>query len=63
MGATLQREHWNGQPTYLGDLFRVSKMRDEKTLAAVCKLWTPQLVPRIQTPAAVEPQARLSDEQ
>ena len=30
MSATLQREHWNGQPTHLGDLFRVSKMRDEK---------------------------------
>ena len=40
MSATLQREHWNGQPTYLGDLFRVSKMRDEKQLVAVCKLWT-----------------------
>jgi len=25
MSATLQREHWNGQPTYLGDLFRVSR--------------------------------------
>ena len=25
MTATLQREHWNGQPTYLGDLFRVSR--------------------------------------
>ena len=29
--ATLQREHWNGQPTYLGDL------------AAACKLWTHNL--------------------
>jgi hypothetical protein len=36
MTATLQREHWNGQPTYLGDLFRVSKMRQEKQLVAVC---------------------------
>ena len=43
MSATLQREHWNGQPIYLGDLFRVSKMRGEKTLAAVCKLWTHNL--------------------
>ena len=43
MPATLQREHWNGQPTYPGDLFRVSKMRDEKELAAVCKLWTHHL--------------------
>ena len=42
MSATLQREHWNGQPTHLGDLFRVSKMRDEKTLVAVCKLWSAQ---------------------
>ena len=33
MSATLQREHWNGQPTYLGDLFRVSKMRGEKQLS------------------------------
>jgi hypothetical protein len=40
MSATLQREHWNGQPTHLGDLFRVSKMRGDKQLAAVCKLWT-----------------------
>ena len=29
------------QPThYLGDLFRVSKTRGDKTLGAVCKLWT-----------------------
>jgi hypothetical protein len=40
MTATLQREHWNGQPTYLGDLFRVSKTRGDKMLGAVCKLWT-----------------------
>jgi hypothetical protein len=40
MSATLQREHWNGQPTYLGDLFRVSKMRGEKQLDAVSKRWT-----------------------
>ena len=40
MTATLQREHWNNQPTYLGDLFRVSKARGDKTLSAVCKLWT-----------------------
>jgi hypothetical protein len=40
MSATLQREHWNGQPTHLGDLFRVSKTRGDKTLNAVCRLWT-----------------------
>ena len=40
MTATLQREPWNDQPTYLGDLFRVSKTRGDKTLGAVCKLWT-----------------------
>ena len=40
MSATLQREHWNDQPTYVGDLFRVSKTRGDKTLGAVCKLWT-----------------------
>ena len=40
MTATQQREHWNNQPTYLGDLFRVSKTRGDKTLGAVCKLWT-----------------------
>ena len=40
MTATLQREPWNGQPTYLGDLFRVSKTRGDKTLDAVGKLWT-----------------------
>lgn len=39
-GATLQREHWNGQSTHLGDRFRVSKMRGDKQLIAVCKLWT-----------------------
>ena len=27
MSATLQREHWNGQPTYLGYLFRASRSR------------------------------------
>jgi len=26
--------------TYLGDLFRVSTTRSDKTLGAVCKLWT-----------------------
>ena len=35
MTATLQREPWNDQPTYLGDLFRVSKARGDKTLTAV----------------------------
>jgi hypothetical protein len=40
MPTTLQREHWNNQPTYLGDLFRVSKTRGDKTLGAVSKLWT-----------------------
>ena len=43
MSTTLQREHWNGQPTYLGDLFRVSKTRDDKRLSAVCQLWTHNL--------------------
>jgi hypothetical protein len=43
MPATLQREHWNGQPTYLGDLFRLKKPRGEKSLAAICKLWTHHL--------------------
>jgi len=38
--ATLQRAHWNCQRTYLSDLFRVTKMRDEKQLNAICKLWT-----------------------
>jgi hypothetical protein len=40
MSGTLQREHWNGQPTHLGDLFRVHRMREEKRLDAVCQLWT-----------------------
>ena len=40
MSATLQRGHWNGQPTYLGDLFRVSKIRGDKPLEAACRLWT-----------------------
>ena len=40
MAAALQREHWNGQPTDLGDLFRVRKARSDDTLSAVCKLWT-----------------------
>ena len=43
MTTTLHREHWNGQPMYLGDLFRVGRMRGEKPLAAVCKLWTHHL--------------------
>jgi hypothetical protein len=34
MSATLQREHWNGQATLLGDLFRVTKPRGDKQLAA-----------------------------
>ena len=41
--GTLQREHWNGQPTLLGDRFGVSKMHDDKQLAAACRLWTHQL--------------------
>ena len=43
MTATLQREHWNGQPTLLGDLFRVTKMRGDKQLEAPARLWTHQL--------------------
>src|SRR5687767_15284007 len=43
MTAILPREHWNGQPTHLGDLFRVSKLRGDKTLEAACRLWTHQL--------------------
>jgi hypothetical protein len=43
MSATLQREHWNGQSTHLGDLFRVTKIRGDKTLSAVCRLVTHQL--------------------
>jgi hypothetical protein len=43
MTATVQREHWSDQPTYVGDLFRVAKMRGDKTLAALRKLWTHQL--------------------
>ena len=40
MSATLQREHWNGRPTHVGDLFRVHKMRGDKRLGAACQLWT-----------------------
>ena len=40
MSATLHREHWNGQPTHVGDLFRVHKMRGDKRLGAACQLWT-----------------------
>ena len=40
MSTTLQRAHWNGQPTRLGDLFRVHKMRGDKRLDAACELWT-----------------------
>ena len=40
MPASLQRAHWNGQPTHVGNLFRVSRARGEKQLRAVCQLWT-----------------------
>ena len=40
MPATLQRKHWNNQPTHLGDLFRIRKTRGDNALGAVCKLWT-----------------------
>ena len=43
MSATLQRAHWNGQPTHLGDLFRVTKVRGDKQFHAVCELWTHNL--------------------
>jgi len=43
MSATLQREHWNGEPTRLGELFRVATTRGEKQLTAVCGLWTHHL--------------------
>ena len=43
MSATLQREHWNGQPTRLGELFIVGKERHGKSFEAVCHLWTPRL--------------------
>jgi hypothetical protein len=40
MSATLQREHWNGQPTRLGELFTVRKERQGKSFEAICHLWT-----------------------
>ena len=43
MIVTPQREHSNGQTTYVGDLFRVSRMRGDKPLAAICTLWTHHL--------------------
>jgi hypothetical protein len=43
VSAALQREHWNGRPTHLGGLFRVSKMRGDNQLQAACRLWTHQL--------------------
>jgi hypothetical protein len=43
MPATLQREHWNGQPTRLGELFVLRKTRDGKSLEAICHLWTHHL--------------------
>ena len=42
MSATLQREHWNGRPTLLGDLFRATKARGNKQLQAAARLWTHQ---------------------
>ena len=32
-----------GQPTHLGDLFRISRTRGDKQLQAVCQLWTHNL--------------------
>jgi hypothetical protein len=43
MTASLQREHWSRRPTYLSDLFHVTKVRGGKTLSAVCRLWTHHL--------------------
>jgi hypothetical protein len=43
MPTILQRQRWNGQPTHLGDLFRVRKMRGDKRLEAAGRLWTHQL--------------------
>ncbi len=40
MSATLHREHWNGQPAPLGELFILRKATDRKQLEAVCQLWT-----------------------
>jgi len=43
MSATCNASNWNGQPTVLGDLFRVTKTRGDKQLEAACRLWTHQL--------------------
>ena len=43
MLATLRRDHWNGEPTLLGDLFRVTKARGDRQLAAAARLWTHRL--------------------
>jgi hypothetical protein len=43
MSATLQREHWNNQPTPLGELFHVTKMRGDKQLEAAARLWPHQI--------------------
>ena len=40
MGDDFLREHWNNQPTDLGDAFRVNETRGDKTPTAICKLWT-----------------------
>jgi hypothetical protein len=40
MSANSARDRWNGQPTQLGDLFRVTKMRGDKQLAAAARLST-----------------------
>lgn len=43
MPATLQREHWNGQPTRLGELFVLHKERVGQQIEAICHLWTHHL--------------------
>jgi hypothetical protein len=39
---TNQRRFWNGDPERLPDGFTVTKAKDDRSLRAVCEVWTHQ---------------------
>jgi hypothetical protein len=37
---TTKREFWNGAPERLSDAFRMDKRKGDRSLAAVCEIWS-----------------------
>jgi hypothetical protein len=38
-----QRPYWNGDPERLSDAFKLTKQKGDRTVTAVCEVWSHQL--------------------